>query len=256
MNTKVKLFLIIILLYIYFLTPQILSDTIYEKINGLIKLIYIDYNNNLISYTFNHKDYDGRLMKYSIQKELVKYKNENSILNIYDFKKFQYLNSNRILQFSKFTSSISYLLKEMLVNQKRKLKIGIFISIRKKIKNQLIKGNFIKFANFTIIPSDSIFDICLKCQTSIKNSQSKRYIIKNTTIHEFIFGFYNSDYIFNSWRDLSSIITKNNKLLIRKSTNKITEKDILNLKYLKDKKAVIFLDFFYNKYIISNIVNF
>ena len=113
MNTKVKLFLIIILLYIYFLTPQILSDTIYEKINGLIKLIYIDYNNNLISYTFNHKDYDGRLMKYSIQKELVKYKNENSILNIYDFKKFQYLNSNRILQFSKFTSSISYLLKEM-----------------------------------------------------------------------------------------------------------------------------------------------
>ena len=58
MNTKVKLFLIIILLYIYFFTPQILSDTIYEKINGLIKLIYIDYNNNLISYTFNHKDYD------------------------------------------------------------------------------------------------------------------------------------------------------------------------------------------------------
>ena len=99
-------------------------------------------------------------------------------------------------------------------------------------------------------------DICLKCQTSIKNAQSERYIKKNTTIHEFIFGFYNSDYVFNNWRDLSSIITKNNKLLIRKPAYMITEKDILNLKYSKNKKAVIVLDFFYNKYIISNIINF
>ena len=214
MNNKVKLFLIIILLlYIYFLTPQMLSDNIYEKICGLIELIYIDNNNNFISYTFNHKDYDGRLMKYSIEQELVKYKIKNDILNIYNFKNFQYLNSNRILQFSKFTSSISYLLKEMLIYQNRKLKVSIIISIRKKIRNPLSKGNFIKFACFTIIPSDNVFDICSKCQTSIKNAQSEKYIKKNTTIHEFIFGFYNSDYIFNSWRDLSSIIIYNHLVL-------------------------------------------
>ena len=64
---------------------------------------------------------------------------------------------------------------------------------------------------------------------------------------------FDDDY---SWRDLSSIYTKNNRLLIRQSTNKISEKDISNLKHTKQKKSFITLDFLDNKYIISGIANF
>ena len=158
-----------------------------------------------------------------------------------------------MLQFTKFTSSISYFLKEILFYQKRDIKICIFVSIRNKIKDPTVYGNFIKFACCKLTPSDNIYDICLKIQTSIKNAQSKNYFNKNTTIHD-IFSLYDVDYIFNNRRDLSSIYTKNNKLLIKQSTINISEKDIINLKLSKQRKLIL-LDFFDNKYIISQIVN-
>jgi|TARA_B110000263_G_C15093539_1_gene411932 hypothetical protein len=222
---------------------------------GLMKFIYMDKDKNVISYTFNHKNYDGKLMAYTIQQELVKYKMEKDI-NIYNFKPYQYLNNNKILQFSRFTSSVSYLLKEMITHQKRKIKVCVITSIRNKIKVPMSKGNFIKLAYFTIIPSDNIFDICSKLQTSVENTQSKNYFKENTTFHDLFCAYYNVDYVFDSWRDLSSIYTKNNRLLIRQSTDKISEKDISNLKHTKHKKSFIILDFLDNKYIISNIANF
>ena len=161
-----------------------------------------------------------------------------------------------ILQFSRFTSSVSYLLKEMITHQKRQIKVCVITSIRNKIKVPMSKGNFIKLAYSTIIPSDNFFDICSKLQTSVKNTQSKNYFKENTTFHVLFCAFYNVDYVFDSWRDLSSIYTKNNRLLTRQSTNKISEKDISNLKYTKQKKSFITLDFLDNKYIISGIANF
>lgn len=253
-NIKVLIFLILVL-YIYFLTPQILSDFIYGIKLGLFEFIYKDENNNLINYTFNHKYYDGQLMAYNIREELVKYKIKKENQKIYDFEPYHYLNNNRILQFSKFISSISYLLKDILNYQKRKIKICVITSIRNKIKDTTSKGNFLKLSTFTINPSDSIYDICLKCQTSIKKTQSKIHLKKNTTFHDFFNAFHNIDYIFNSWRDLSLIRTKNNKLLIRKSINKISEKDIFNLKHIKQRTFII-LDFFDDKYIISKLFKF
>ena len=129
-------------LIIYFYTPQILSDILLQIICGSIKLTYIDNDNNLISYTFNHRNYDGKLMKYSIQQELVKYKTIYKKINIYNFKSYQYLNNNRVLQFTKFISSISYLLKEILFYKKRDIKICIITSIRNKIKDYTSYGNF------------------------------------------------------------------------------------------------------------------
>ena len=97
MTLKLKLFLCSTLgLNIYLFTPQILSDTIYGMKFGLIKFIYMDDDNNVISYTFNHNKFDGKLMAYTIQQELVEYEMEKDA-NIYDFKPYQYLNNNRIL---------------------------------------------------------------------------------------------------------------------------------------------------------------
>uniref|UniRef100_A0A6C0F5T7 Uncharacterized protein n=1 Tax=viral metagenome TaxID=1070528 RepID=A0A6C0F5T7_9ZZZZ len=259
MKIKIKLIifmiLFIILCNIYLFTPQLLSDIIYGMNFGVMKFIYMDGDKNKISYTFNHRNYDGQLMAYTIQQELVKYNIEED-LKTYKFKPYQYLNSDRILQFSRFTSSVSYLLNEMITHQKRNIKVCIITSIRNKIKDTMSKGNFIKLAYFTIIPSDNIFDICSKLQTSVKNAQSKNYFKENTTLHEFFSAFYNVNYVFDSWRDLSSIYTKSNRLLIRQSTNKISEKDILKLKHRNDKKSFITLDFLEDKYIISGITNF
>lgn len=248
---------IILMIYIYFITPQFISDFIYGFVFGLMKFIYIDNDNNLISYTFDHKNYDGSLMAYYIKKELINYNIEEkkNCINIYSFKPYQYLNNNRVLQFTRFTSSISYLLKDMIINQKRNIKVCIITSIRNKINCSIKKGNFIKLVYFTINSSDNIFDICSKLQSSVKNTKNKNYLKYNTTFHDVFSAYHNVNYIFNSWRDLSNIRTIKNKLLIRQSTNKVTKKDIFDLRHNINKKSLITLDFSDNKYIISGIIN-
>ena len=146
----------------------------------------------------------------------------------------------------------------MLTYQKRKINICIVTSIRHQMKNPMEKGNFLKIAYFTVIPSDNIFNICSKLQTSVKNTQKKTYFKKNSTFHDFFspLAFYNVHYAFNNWKDLSSIYTKNNRLLIRQSTHNISKKDIYDLKHTKHTRKAIILDFLDNKYIISNINNF
>ena len=62
---------------IYFYTPLILSNILFGIVIGSVKLLYIDNNNNLISYTFNHGNYDGKLIAHTIQQELVKYKKKS-----------------------------------------------------------------------------------------------------------------------------------------------------------------------------------
>ena len=255
-TTNLKLLLcLILLIHIYFFTPQILSDTLYELKFGVMKFVYTDKNNKTISYRFNHKNYDGKLMVYTIQQELVKYKIENNI-NFHKISPYQIINNKRILNFSKFTCSVSYILKDILIYQNKKINGCIITSIRNKIKNPISKGNFLKFAYFTINPSDNILDICFKLETSVKITQSKKYLKENTTLHDFFSAFYNVDYVFNSWRDLSSIYTKNGKLLTRQLTNKVTEKDISSLLQIKDKKSFIILDYLQDSYIISSIFNF
>lgn len=247
--------IIILFYYIYYFTPQILSDNLFMIKCGNVKIIYKDKNQNLISFTFNHRDYDGNLMAYSIQKELVKFKIEKETdINIYNYKQYQYLNNKSILNYSKFNSSISYLLNDIIRHQKRRIKIGIFVSIRNQIKDIKCKGNFIKLAHVTFEPSDKLIDICNKIHVSIKNTQKQKYFTKNTCISD-ILETYNADYIFNSWRDLSSINTKNNGLLIRQPVRNILKKDILDLKY-KQKKSLIILDYLNNKFIISSIINY
>ena len=110
---KKSLLYFIILIYIFFFTPQIISDSLINIFAGSIYYIYINQNKNLISFTFSHKNFDGVLASYYIKNNLVKYKNENNI-KIYDYKSYQYLNNNTILHYTKFISSISYLLKDIL----------------------------------------------------------------------------------------------------------------------------------------------
>ena len=95
------------------------------------------------------------------------------------------------------------LLNKMMKKQKREIKVCIIVSIRGKGEEyNSEKGNFIKFAYYTIIPSDDIFDICMKHDTSVKNTQSEKYTNKNTTFYDYFNFFIDADYVFNNWRDI------------------------------------------------------
>lgn len=249
--------IIIIPIYIFikffFLTPIMLSNNIYGLKFGTMKFIYIDQNKKLKSFSFNHRDYDGDLMAYNIKNGLVDYVTEKKNINVYNFKSYQYLSEKKILKYSRFVSSVSFLLNEMITCQKRKIKVVIIVSKRDKLKNYQTKGNFIDFAYFQIDPSDSFLKICSKCQQTIKNIKSNQ--IKRANLNKFLFLFSNVDYVFNSWRSLTVINTINNDLLLRRSTTNILEQDILRLKCEK-KRTFINLDFLNNRYIISEITPF
>ena len=251
-NKKSIFFFIIIFLVLY--TPQILSDFLIGIKCGSIKIYYLDQSNKILSYTFNHRDYDGKLMADSIQNNLIDFKLEKNI-DIYKFKQYQYLSNKKILNYSTFTSSISYLLKEMIKNQNRELNICVNVSIRNQLNNYDCKGNFIKYAIYKILPTDNIYDISLKHHNSIQKTKNRKYTNKNTTIYDMC-SLINVDYIFVSWRDLSTIKTINNNLLIRQSTNNILKKDLCDLINNKKKKSIIMLDYFNDKYIISSIFDF
>ena len=255
--------LIIVCVMLTLCTPQFLSDITYEIVSKIIygdlNFVYIDGHNRLLCYKFDHKNYDGKLMAYLIKNNLITYKIKKNI-KIYKYNQYQYLNNKKIRDYSLFTSSISHLLNEILKIQKRALKICIVVSVRNKLKDKTIKGNFIKFAYYTINPENDIIDICVKHRKSVINVQNEKYVINNTTLHDFISSFYGVDFVFDSWRDLSYISTIDDKLLIRQPTIKITKENIHDLKHNKKRKFVVCdysdnLNYDDNSYVISDIQN-
>jgi hypothetical protein len=248
-------FIIGILLYFILLTPQICSDIFFGLNFENIKLIYVDIqNNNFVKYVFNHRYYDGILMKHVIENNLVNYQTEITE-KLYPIQNYQFLNTQRIQKFTLFTSCISHFLYDILQIQRRKLNICIIVSTRNKMKNTVKKGNFIKVSSYSVYPNNSKIDICQAHTKAVLQVKLKNQWKNNSTGIDLLKTFLNVDYIFDSWRELSYIKTKDNKYLVRQFHNKITKQDILNLKY-KDNCKFIYLDFLYNKYIISRIKEF
>lgn len=238
---KYKYIIVILLLLLIFYTPQFISDQFYGCLFGDMKFVYTDQNKKQISYTFNHRDYDGALIAHSIEKGLV-----NPVINddiTYEFQPYQYLPGVKVGTYSKFTSSIAHLVFEMLKHQNRKLNICIIVSVRNGIMN---KGNFLKYANYTVYPNDTIETICEKQHNAVTATQNHNYIKKNPTIYELI-KCLNIDYMFNNWRNLSQI-----NALTRKSLYKILNTDVDNL-IRKKSRSCVFLDYFKDKYVISHI---
>jgi len=247
----VNIALILILIILYFFTPQIFTDSVFGMLHGTMEFIYkVKDNKRLIRYAFDHAQFDGALMVHTIQQELVDYKTIDDVV-VYNFKPYQNLDSTRIPTFSRFTSSISYLLREMVARQKKTIRICIIVSIRNNLKDFTSKGNFIKYACFTVAPSDRVIDICSKLQTSVKNVQSSYHFRGNPTLHDFT-SVLSADYVFDSWRIFSSIHTKSGNLLVRQPTTSVSEEDIYNLKHSR-VRSFITLDFLDDKYIISAI---
>ena len=255
MNIKTLSVFIICILILIIYTPQTISDKIYGKVCGDTIINYLDYSNNNIRYVFNHKNYDGELIAHYIKNNLSKYTLKENIpkCKLKKFKKYQYLNSKRIENYSRLTSTMSYLLYDMMHYQKRSLKIGILVSLRHKLKDKNKKGNFIKMATYTVNPSDTLLDICKIHNDKIKYIKNKNHLRYNTCFSDLIKG-YQCDYIFNSWRSLTDIKTVENKNLIRQYNEEIKKIDMKRLIYMPSWNFIR-LDYIDGNYIIGELVN-
>lgn len=243
--------LFIILFRILFYTPHNLGDFIISLCAADINLSYLDKDNNLRMYNFNHKDYDGDRASIFIKDDLSKYTINNQI-EVYNIDKPHCkINSKRIKDYTQFTSCISRLTHSMIKSQKRKINIAIVVSVR-NIKDKYKKGNFLKLANYSVNEDDTIEDICHKHTMSILITKKYNQLWNGITLED-IYHTMNVDYIFNNWRKLTTIKTKSG-ILNRINTNPISEKDIIDLIQIPSR-AMIFFDY-KDSYYISGVSKF
>lgn len=201
---KKFLILVLVIIYFTFYTPKYLSNILLSKF--IINLTY-KYINNYINYKFNHRYFDGRLVSHYIKNNLWQSKKISS--GSRKVNKYLFLKNERIQNYSLFTSSISNYLFDVIKIQKKKLKIGIVVSTR---KNNLKKGNYLKFAIYHVNPNDNVFEICKKHHDSVNIIKSSKYNNKTFKLKDLIQAL-SFDYIFNSQSELSNIKTIDNKNL-------------------------------------------
>lgn len=240
---KRNIFILFLIIYFVFFTPMVISDFMYGAFIDDVILTY-KINNKYIRYVFDHKYFDGALMRNHIENDIMPYKYVHDVNQT--FQKYQYIDSERIGNYSLFTSTISKLIFKMIQKQKRNLNISFIVSTRENN----IYGNFLKYAYYTVLENDTLDEICLKHNDAILNV--KTCFIKHTTVYDYL-KLMSVDYIFNSWRALTTI-EQNGVSLQRLPNMIITKKDIDNfISYYK--RTFVILDFLDNNFIISSLNN-
>ena len=243
--------IIVFVLIIYFLlfTPDIVINKIFGKIAGNdIEFIYYNLKNkNFEKYNFNPEICDTELFCKNIKKNKINYK----ILNNYEIPKLnhrQIITSKIIKNYDLFISSISYFLYNIIKKKEKKLNITVIVSVRKDEK----EGNFIKFANYTIYPKESLNDIAKKNYDEIENIKNNKHRKINTTLDEFL-QLNKSNLIIYSLSNLSEIEKDNNKGKIKRiNYNYINNNDWDELINEPNNKLLL-LDLINNEYIITYI---
>ena len=249
-----KLGIVIIIVYLIFYTPKFISDFLFYKSQGLVKLVYLTKDGNILTYKFDHGNFDGILMsryiKENDKKNLVSVKKFNKeYAEKLSFKKYQMFSYKRHKKYSMFTSNISQLLLKLFKNiNYDQIKVAIVVSVRAKKDNSY--GNYIKLARYTVNKNHSIDDICRIHHETVKKAQKYSYI-KNTTIYEALM-MLNVNYIFNSWKGLSHIKLNNGNNLKRLNHHGMTKAQIKKF-YTKKMRAHIKVDYLDNQYILSDI---
>ena len=117
------------------------------------------------------------------------------------------------------------------------------------------EGNYLKMAIYTIHVHHTFDDICQIHDRAVKNTKTRRYDVLHTTIVDFL-SMTNIDYIFNSWRCLSSIEKYNGAFLSHVNSFKLKEEEINDL-YINDNNlcTLILLEYHYKMYLISSIIS-
>ena len=200
---------------ILFKTPQSLIDLSFKISVGKLRLRYIvnystdNLNSNILDYAFDHGFYDGGLMnKYLVSSTSVPKRYIGTPLRLYeDYQIINYVKF-REHQYSSFTLAVGTLLHKMCTYYQEKypnkkgLRVGVFVSKRDLLKCSNVKGNYIRFVNYSIDVTDSLEDICKTHHNAIAKEKANPRI--NTSAYEMI-SVYQNNIILNSHRNLSQI---------------------------------------------------
>jgi hypothetical protein len=255
MNQKKYLIFTLFIYYLIFITPKKISNYILGFICGNVHLKYIilNYNNNIVEYNYHHQTYDGDLMNLSI-KNLTNLGIKNTENLRLSYNKYQIVPKLNITNYSSFTNACAYILKTVLQNSKKKIKVGIIVSKRHCLTNQFQQGNYMNIATYTVYPYMSLNNICeihIKAITEVKNDCSKTYL----KLYD-IYKLYRCNYVLNSHRSLSYIERNDNyKLLRLQIPSEIpSELDMQNMYYFNTFKQLIVLNNFENQWIITQII--
>ena len=275
------IFLVILSIIFIFYTPKSLSNYLYGFLKP-VRLKYIITNNpiklnkkyNVIDYEFIHRYFDGDLMNLHIKDSTVTPKKQIRFINN-PYKKYQIIpNQFKLEQYSSFTQAVAYIIKKLFKYRNcditdcpektpnlfkynpckyrtcKSLKIGIVVSKRHLLKNQYTKGNFLKFATYTVYSHNTFPEICDIHYHTIKKTKYTSCYMENTTFNDIIKA-YDCDIIFNSWRNLTNITRNDGTQLVRVPEN-LNKQDLINKLFKTyNKNMYVKLDYYETNWIIS-----
>lgn len=263
-NVTLLYVLMLVMGYItLFKTPQSLVDLSFKTSVGKVRLRYIvnystdNLKSNILDYSFDHGFYDGDLMnKYLVSSTFVPKRYIATPLRLYeDYQIINYVKTHE--QYSSFTLAVGTLLRKMCTYYQEKypnkkgLRVGVFVSKRDLLKCSNVKGNYIRFVNYSIDVTDSLEDICKTHHNAIAKEKANPRI--NTKAFEMI-SVYQNHIILNSHRNLSQIRRDdgNELFLFRKKQfeNKDHMEHTLFSRSLLPK--FVTLDYFDRNWIVSN----
>jgi hypothetical protein len=248
------IFILISLISLILIVPTFLSNFIIGTVSGNIDFKYsiINYDNKILEYSFHHKKYDGDLMSLTIKKMTnLSEKINKSKFFYYNYQKVYNPNNPK---YSSFTNICAFILKKILANSNKKIKVGIIVSKRHCLNNKYKSGNYFNIATYYVYPNMNFNNICeIHYSTIIKvKNNFKKVSLKINDLCN----FYNCNYIFNSHRNLSYIERDDGYKLLRIQLKEEipSEKDIDDMYHFKNKKQLIVFNNYDKKWIITKIV--
>ena len=197
---------LIIILFLFSILP------ILSLFPAEINNTYINENKQICeNYTVSHQTYDGARSAYAIKHQLV----SPTLLPLAQCKSskyasYQYMTNPNREGYSPFVNTVAYFVKNIMTLRNLPLTFSILVSIRKNPKR---KGNFLKSAMVHAKPENSHATICELIQKEIQHVRQKKYIIDQVTLLDMLMRQLQSEFIFNSWKDLTTIKKKNGDVL-------------------------------------------
>lgn len=235
-----------------------ITDEIIDKVFGNLTFFFVNEDNEIIKFTFDHKNFDGELMSYYIKNKIIKpiylknFTNSNTLIPP-EHQQLQLFNTNSCI-YSKFIQSISLLTHNIINFKKKDINIGIIVSTR---KNNIDKGNFLSLTIINILKNDKIETICDKIYNSIQNCKKQEN--QHSSIIDYIKKYANFnfkvDYIFNSHRNLSNFSIENKNFKIIYKNYSINEFKYLIYESYLPSLIIINYDNTIGKYFIGTIYN-
>lgn len=255
----ILIFLTLIFYFIMFDTPSWITNLTFEI--GKQRIIHVKYiifkeSQYFVtpSYRFRHSSYDGKLISNILKKKNFKlhkmksiqnyelYKEHNTVNNLLNIN-YDLYNNN----YTKFANVCSNIIRFISLNSSSYVNVAIVVNNRKD--NNLNKGNYITFAFLRINKKMDLATILDNYTYEISYTRAKK---KHFSLYD-LYKLYNCDLILNSWRDLSVINNQHNLLLKRFEGNILDREYILNFLLSKEKRKLVYFDFFDNNYVINKL---